>query len=105
MSLQLRVGLHSGPVVAGVIGQTRFTYDLWGETVNLASRMETLGVPGRVQVTLSTYERLRSRFDFEPRGKIEVKGKGEMETYLSLAPSLTESARMSLQEPEATASH
>ena len=104
MNLQLRVGLHSGPVVAGVIGQTRFTYDLWGETVNLASRMETLGVPGRVQVTQSTYERLQSRFDFEPRGKIDVKGKGEMETYLSLAPSLTENARMSLQEPEATAS-
>lgn len=66
--------------------------------------METLGVPGRVQVTQSTYERLQSRFDFEPRGKIDVKGKGEMETYLSLAPSLTENARMSLQEPEATAS-
>ncbi len=81
-NLQLKIGMHTGPVVAGIVGQTRYTFDLWGETVNLASRMETLGVPGKIQLTASTYSRLHHAYDFEPRGTIEVKGKGEMETYL-----------------------
>jgi class 3 adenylate cyclase len=80
--LAIRVGLHTGPAVAGVIGIKKFIYDVWGDTVNTASRMESHGVPGRVQVTDTTYRRLRSTHDFEPRGTIDVKGKGSIETYL-----------------------
>jgi class 3 adenylate cyclase len=82
LNLQLRIGINSGPVVAGVIGATKFIYDLWGDTVNLASRMESTGLPGRIQVTRSVYERLNGRFDLEERGVVQVKGKGEIETWL-----------------------
>ena len=78
----IRIGINTGPVVAGVIGTKKFIYDLWGDTVNVASRMESHGLPGEIQVTKDTYERLRDRYDFEPRGAIKVKGKGEMMTYL-----------------------
>ena len=81
-NLQLRIGLNSGPVVAGVIGETKFIYDLWGDTVNLASRMESTGVPGSIQVTRSVYERLKDNFDLENRGIVTVKGKGQIETWL-----------------------
>jgi class 3 adenylate cyclase len=74
--LALRIGLDVGPVVAGVIGRSKFIYDLWGDTVNMASRMESHGVPGRIQVTERAYERLGEQFEFEERGMIEVKGKG-----------------------------
>jgi class 3 adenylate cyclase len=80
--LAIRVGLHTGPAVAGVIGIKKFIYDVWGDTVNTASRMESHGVPGRVQVTRSTYERLQHTHSFEPRGMIDVKGKGAIETFL-----------------------
>ncbi len=80
--LRVRVGIHVGPVVAGVIGTHKFTYDLWGETVNLASRMESHGVVGRVQVSEATHERLKDVFTFEERGIVEVKGMGAMPTYL-----------------------
>ena len=82
LDLQMRIGINSGPVVAGVIGKTKFIYDLWGDTVNLASRMESSGVPGAIQVTRSVYERLKDSFEFECRGVIQVKGKGEIETWL-----------------------
>lgn len=80
--LQLRMGLHVGPVVAGVIGAKKFAYDLWGNTVNIASRMEAQGLPNAIQVTPEVYERLRERYMFQPRGEIAVKGKGCMMTYL-----------------------
>ena len=81
LGIRFRVGIHCGPVVAGVIGTKRFIYDVWGDTVNVASRMESLGVPGRVQVTQAVMERLAERFRFDARGPIDVKGKGSMSTY------------------------
>ncbi len=77
----LRIGINTGPVVAGVIGTKKFTYDLWGDTVNVASRMESQGVAGGIQVTTATYERLQDKYCFEQRGAIAIKGKGEMITY------------------------
>jgi class 3 adenylate cyclase len=82
VKLNLRTGIHTGPVVAGVIGTKRFTYDLWGDTVNTASRMESHGLPGHIHVTRATYERLRDKYVFIERGRIPIKGKGEMTTYL-----------------------
>ena len=81
LGLELRIGINSGPVVAGVIGRKRFLYDLWGDAVNVADRMQTHGTPGRIQVTRATYELLKDEFVLEPRGTIEVRGKGEMETW------------------------
>jgi guanylate cyclase len=80
--LQFRIGIHSGPVVAGVIGQRKFAYDLWGDTVNTASRMESHGVADGVQISRSTYDLIKDDFVCEPRGSAMVKGKGEMEVWL-----------------------
>jgi class 3 adenylate cyclase len=85
-SLNFRIGIHTGPVVAGVIGTRKFSYDLWGDTVNIASRMETHGLPGRIHVSREVYEKLKDDFDLEARGLIDVKGIGEMETYFLNSP-------------------
>lgn len=77
----LRIGINTGAVIAGVIGTKKFIYDLWGDAVNIASRMESHGIPGSIQVTEATYERLRDRYELEKRGELEIKGKGKMTTY------------------------
>jgi len=80
--LKIRIGINSGPVTAGVIGKKKFIYDLWGDSVNLASRMESHGIAGEIQVTQSTYELLKDKYQFCARGEIDVKSKGKLTTYL-----------------------
>lgn len=81
-TFSLRIGINIGGVVAGVIGLTKFSYDLWGDTVNVAHRMESNGIPGEIQVTAAVYERLKDKFSFKMRGAVDIKGKGEMMVYL-----------------------
>ena len=79
---RLRIGINSGPVVAGVIGRSKYIYDLWGDTVNLASRMESAGVADSIQVTRAVHDRLKDRYAFEARGTLDIKGKGQVEAWL-----------------------
>jgi len=97
---RLRIGINSGPVVAGVIGLKKFSYDLWGDAVNLASRMESHGGVGKVQVTETTYHHLKDHFCLEPRGPITVKGRGEMMTYWLVAAKPVETPWMVEDSPK-----
>jgi class 3 adenylate cyclase len=83
---QLRIGINTGQVVAGVIGIKKFSYDLWGDAVNIASRMESQGAPGKIQITEATYERLKHRYAFEDVGQVMVKGHGYLTTYQYVGP-------------------
>jgi len=91
--LRIRIGINTGPVVGAVIGANKFIYDVYGDTVNTASRMESHGVPGQIQVTETTYRLLCDRYLFEERGSVPVKGKGEMLTYLLLGRLITSDGR------------
>jgi class 3 adenylate cyclase len=85
--ITLRIGLHCGRVIAGVIGTRKFIYDIWGDTVNTASRLESHGAPGRVHVSDAVFAQLQGRFGFEPRGLVELKGRGPLQTYFLLPPT------------------
>ena len=80
--ISIRIGINTGAAIAGVIGTKKFIYDLWGDAVNTASRMESHGIPGKIQVSASTYQLLKDKYSFQERGIIDIKGKGEMMTYL-----------------------
>jgi guanylate cyclase len=81
-SITFRSGIHSGPVTAGVIGKRKFAFDVWGDTVNIASRMESHGIPGKLQISDETHRLVEDQFQCEPRGEIAVKGKGMMRTWI-----------------------
>jgi adenylate cyclase len=83
---QIRVGVHTGPIVAGVVGSSKFAYDVWGDTVNIASRLESTSVPGRIHVSSGLAARLEPEYLLEPRGSVDLKGKGALETYFLLGP-------------------
>ena len=85
---RLRVGIHSGPVVAGVVGKRKYAFDIWGDTVNIAARMESAGEPGRVNVSAYTRDLVRRDFECEYRGKVDAKGKGEVDMYFVSTPNL-----------------
>lgn len=104
LGVRFRIGIHCGPVVAGVIGTKKFIYDVWGDTVNLAARMESLGVPGRIQVSGAVEERLRGRYQLEARGLIDVKGKGSLPTWFLVGgPGQTRAAAAATRRRRAAA--
>ena len=105
--LEFRIGLNSGPVIGGVIGRSKFVFDIWGDPVNLASRMESTGVPGRIQIGPDTKALLDDEFVLEPRGMVEVKGRGPMETWFLVsrrtAPPVTSARADAIEAPHAAA--
>lgn len=84
---QFRIGINSGPVMAGVIGRKKFQYDVWGDAVNVASRMESHGQPGEIQIAQTTYELVKDHFHCRPRGELDIKGKGKMAAWQVVGPS------------------
>ena len=78
---EIRIGVHSGPVVAGIVGVKKFAFDIWGDTVNTASRLETTSEPGKINVSGKTYQLIKQHFDFEYRGRINAKNKGDLDMY------------------------
>lgn len=94
--IEFRIGINSGPVVGGVIGRKKFVYDLWGDAVNIASRMESQGVPRKIQITGTTYQIIKDRFICEQRGMISVKGRGEQITWFLLdeKPNFSDSGQI-----------
>jgi adenylate cyclase len=105
-AVPIRIGIASGPVVAGVVGTRKFFYDVWGDTVNMAARMESTGVSGRIQVSQEVYENLKGGFGFESRGLVEIKGKGKMPTWflndreVSAVPAHARAGHLSHPDPE-----
>lgn len=91
--ISMRIGMHSGPVVAGIIGTRKFVYDLWGDTVNIASRMESHGQPGKIHCSETVYDELAGIYKFERRGAIDIKGKGKMDTYFLIDETAHSSVR------------
>ncbi len=87
LRLSLRIGINTGPVIAGTIGRMKYAYDLWGDAVNVASRMESYGETGKIHVNEDTYLRIKDRYDFTPRGKVPIKGKGLLDTYWLNCPA------------------
>ena len=83
---QIRIGIHTGPVVAGIIGHHKFIYDVWGDTVNVASRLEVNSLPNRIQVSETTRQALAGRYSFEPRGTISLKGMGHIKAFFLIPP-------------------
>jgi class 3 adenylate cyclase len=80
-NVQLRIGIHSGPVIGGVIGHRKVAFDIWGDTVNVASRLESQGVPGRIQISDATWQLVRDQFEGIARGSLDLRGHGPVETY------------------------
>jgi class 3 adenylate cyclase len=91
----VRIGIHAGPVIAGVIGSKKFSYDIWGDAVNTASRMESSGVPGKIQISQKFYEYIKDFYECEYRGQTEIKGKGNMNLYFLLRKKHPESVELS----------
>ena len=98
--LQIRIGVNVGPVVAGVIGHHKFSYDVWGDTVNTASRMESHGAPGKIHVTAAVYEAAKNLFDLEKHRTVTVKGKGAMATYYLIGRRSNTVNSRSLESPD-----
>ncbi|MFV1969867.1 MAG: adenylate/guanylate cyclase domain-containing protein [Acidimicrobiia bacterium] len=86
IKLRIRIGINSGSAVGAVVGTTKFAYDMWGDTINVASRMESSGEPGRIQVAEGAFSRLRDKYVLEPRGVVDIKGKDELETWFLESP-------------------
>ena len=99
--IRVRIGVHTGPVVAGVIGESRFAYDLWGDTVNIASRMESTAPEGSIQITETTKEAIQNKFLLEKRPQVQIKGKGLMDTWLILGPKQSDSSSESTLKEQA----